>query len=227
MKTAIFSDVHGNLPALRAFVDHTRHDVDAYVCLGDIVNYGPWNDECLELVFSLPNIVVLEGNHERLFLGTEDIRHEIPLVQHFYRHSIACFTNHDLIRGLPLEYEIDGFTCVHTIDGKRIYENTPIEIDRNYVIGHTHHAFSIVRSGHRIVNCGSIGQNRRDISRPSYALLDLDRGSICLEELSYDVGKLFTEMKRRGYGQECLDYYWSKLPRGADSCAIPRACRGG
>lgn len=212
MRIAIFSDVHGNLPALQAFVDYTARKVDAYVCLGDIVNYGPWNDECLELVFSLPDIIVLEGNHERLFLGAEDIGHEIPLVQDFYRHSVAGFTRSDLIRGLPTEYEIGGFTCTHTIDNKRIYRDTSIEIDRNYVIGHTHHAFDITRSGHRIVNCGSNGQNRKDVSRSSYALMDLDLGSISLNEISYDVGKLIAEMERRGYRRNCLDYYRSKLP---------------
>jgi predicted phosphodiesterase len=216
VRIAIFSDIHGNLPALEAFVDQTARDVDAYVCLGDIVNYGPWNDECLELVFSLPHIVVLEGNHERLFLGEEDISHEISLVQDFYRHSIARFTRIDLIRGLPLEYEIGGFTCTHTIQNKRIYQDTSIEIDRNYVIGHTHHAFDITCFEHRIVNCGSIGQNRRDVSLSSYALMDLDFGSISLKEFPYDSGKLITELERRGYGRNCLDYYRSKLPgRGA------------
>ena len=220
MRVAIFSDVHGNLPALQAFVDHTAGEVDAFVCLGDIVNYGPWNDECLELVFSLPNVAVVEGNHERLFLGVEDINHEIQLVQNFYRHSIASFSRRELITGLPSKHEIGGFTCTHTIDNKRIYRDTSIEIDRNYVIGHTHHAFDITCSGHRIVNCGSVGQNRKDISRSSYALIDLEQGSISLKEFPYDVGKLIAEMERQGYGRDCLDYYKSKLPKGSVSAAF-------
>jgi len=215
MRIAVFSDVHGNLPALEAFVKHTLRRVDAYVCLGDIVNYGPWNDECLELAFSLPNVVVLEGNHEKLFLGEEDVSHEIPLVQDFYRYCVARFTRRDLIEGLPTESELGGFCCVHTIGNQRIYQDTAIAIDRNYIIGHTHHAFDVVRSGYRIVNCGSIGQNRRDISRSSYALMDLDSGSVVLNECSYDVRKLMAEMERRGYGQNCLDYYRSKLPVAA------------
>ena len=72
MRLAIFSDVHGNLPALELFVADTERVVDGYVCLGDVVNYGPWSDECVELVCSLPNIIYLEGNHERMFLGEED-----------------------------------------------------------------------------------------------------------------------------------------------------------
>ena len=62
VRVAVFSDVHGNLPALEVFVKSTRGQVDMYVCLGDVVDYGPWNDECLEMTMGLPNIVLLEGN---------------------------------------------------------------------------------------------------------------------------------------------------------------------
>ena len=211
-RVAVFGDIHGNLPALEAFVKHASRDVDGYLCLGDIVNYGPWNDECVELVFSLPGIVVLEGNHERLFLGLDDIHEEIALVQEFHRHSIKSFTRRDLIGDLPVQHVVGGFTCTHTIEDKRIYADTDIAIDRNYVIGHTHHAFDVVRSGHRLINCGSIGQNRRDLSRLNYAVIDCRDESIALHEQPYDVRLLIAEMKRRNYGANCLDYYRSKLP---------------
>jgi predicted phosphodiesterase len=70
---AILSDVHGNLPALEKFLKSTKYIADTYICLGDVVNYGPWNDECLEFVHSLPGVVLLEGNHERLFLGVDEM----------------------------------------------------------------------------------------------------------------------------------------------------------
>src|SRR5512136_1600072 len=85
MLVAILSDIHANLPALEKFVASTQGVAEAYICLGDVINYGPWNDECLELLYSLPNVVVLEGNHERLFLGADQIADELPLVQAFYR----------------------------------------------------------------------------------------------------------------------------------------------
>ena len=38
---AIFSDVHGNLPALEAVLaDSRERGVDAVYCLGDLVGYG-------------------------------------------------------------------------------------------------------------------------------------------------------------------------------------------
>jgi predicted phosphodiesterase len=171
MRIAIFSDVHGNLPALEAFVQTTRESTDMYVCLGDVVNYGPWNDECLEMVLGLPGIVLLEGNHERLFLGNETVSNLLPLVQQFYDHSIQQFTRRDLISNLPLEYQLEGFVCRHTIADRRIYHNTDITVDRHYIIGHTHHAFDIKRDGYRIINCGSVGQNRGRLDYLSYAVM--------------------------------------------------------
>ncbi|WP_416357618.1 metallophosphoesterase family protein [Aureimonas phyllosphaerae] len=212
MRVAVFSDVHGNLPALEAFVAATAREVDAYLCLGDVVNYGPWSDDCLELIVSLPNSILLEGNHERLFLGLDPVAHEIPLVRQFYEHASARFERADLIRDLPLSTDLGGFTCIHTIDGQRVFRDTDIEIDRDYLIGHTHHAFDVRRSGKRIVNCGSLGQNRKELSRASYAVMDLPSGDISLREIDYPWQRLLAEMEARSYAQVCLDYYRSKLP---------------
>ncbi|MAH67454.1 MAG: phosphoesterase, partial [Phycisphaerae bacterium] len=42
MRTALISDIHGNLDALQVVLaDVDRRGVDEIVCLGDIVGYGP------------------------------------------------------------------------------------------------------------------------------------------------------------------------------------------
>jgi putative phosphoesterase len=210
MIIAILSDVHGNLPALEKFVQSTKQIADSYLCLGDVVNYGPWNDECLELVHSLPGIVLIEGNHERLFLGTEPIQAEIPLVQEFYEHSIKYFTRGDLISGLPTSYELDSFICTHTIDGRKVYVNTDIEVTRNYIIGHTHQQYSISRSGKLIVNPGSIGQNRGRIELLNYALYETASGKVTLCEEPSPIDQFIAELVARGYPERCIDYYRNK-----------------
>ena len=43
MKSAIISDIHGNLPALEKLIKNTQF-VDRYVILGDVVNYGTWSN---------------------------------------------------------------------------------------------------------------------------------------------------------------------------------------
>lgn len=65
MRLAIFSDIHGNLEALEAFVAHAaQQHIDRYMCLGDIVGYGANPNECIDLIRSLPKINLVLGNHD-------------------------------------------------------------------------------------------------------------------------------------------------------------------
>jgi predicted phosphodiesterase len=210
MRVAVFSDVHGNLIALERFVQVTRNEVDTYLCLGDIVNYGPWNDECLELIRQLPGITVLEGNHERLFLGADDLERESPLVQDFYRHSREFFSRPEWIAGLPRQITLGRFECSHTIDGRSIYADTPIEIGHDCIIGHTHHQFHIERSGFWIVNPGSVGQNRKWIDMADYSIVDTATKEIQLCSVGYDIDLFLTELRQRGYPERCSAYYSGK-----------------
>ena len=209
---AVFSDVHANLPALDAFLAATRATADAYLCLGDVVNYGPWNDESLEAVTALPGCVLLEGNHERLFNGTEPVTREIPLVQDFYASSVRFFSRRDLIAGLPQEHMLGTFLCTHTIQGARIFPDTSIAVERDYMLGHSHHQFMIERSSHVIVNPGSVGQNRRCIDVAEYALYDSETRRIQLCEAQYSGDLFLSELRSRNYPQSCIEYY-SRKPR--------------
>lgn len=211
MRYALFADVHGNLPALETFVRATRGKVDAYVCLGDVVNYGPWGNECVTMVRSLPGSIYLEGNHERLFLGVEDVAHEIPLVKAFYEHSRPLFTMESSIRDLPREHQLGPFVCTHTIDGnRRIYADSPVSITANYIIGHSHHQFHRQCDGFQLVNCGSIGQNRGYIDLVQYAIFDAEHSSISLHSEPYPVDAFVAELEVRGYPGECIAYLRNK-----------------
>lgn len=65
MKRAIISDIHGNLAALDAVLDHIRpQQVDEIFCLGDIVGYGPDPCECLDRVIENCTVCLL-GNHDQ------------------------------------------------------------------------------------------------------------------------------------------------------------------
>ena len=72
MIQGLISDIHGNYAALRAVID----DMDALgaeriICLGDVVGYGPFPGECLDLVRRCG--AVLLGNHEEaLLFGAEN-----------------------------------------------------------------------------------------------------------------------------------------------------------
>jgi predicted phosphodiesterase len=210
MKIAVFADVHGNLPALNCFLDFVRNKVDGYLCLGDVVDYAPWNDECLEKIYNLPNLSYIQGNHERLFLGEENLEHEVDLVKKFYLASNLHFTRIDLISNLPLSKEIGLFTAVHTIDNQSIYPDSIINFDKNYFIGHSHHQFSIEKNGFRLVNPGSVGQNRGFINLVEFAIYDIDKNTILFNKLRYEVDSVIRKMEELNYPFECIQYYKNK-----------------
>jgi len=212
MKYAIFSDIHANLPALEAFVEATQDTADGYVCLGDVVDYGPWNDECLDLVLSLPGIVLLEGNHERMFSGTESIEGKPPLAHLFYQTSRRYFTRETVLRDLPNFVKVGDFGAQHTIGDLRLYADTPLlEVVGKHFIGHSHYQFRRdFPGGGVLVNCGSVGQNRRRIDLVNYAIYDTATGAVRLEERPYPLHRFIDELRRRDYPPECIAYYLRK-----------------
>ncbi|MDH5643431.1 MAG: metallophosphatase family protein [Gemmatimonadota bacterium] len=65
MRLALFSDVHANLPALRAVLAdvETRSDIDAAYHLGDLVGYAPWPNETVDLI-ARHGITGVSGNYD-------------------------------------------------------------------------------------------------------------------------------------------------------------------
>jgi hypothetical protein len=199
------------------FVDATRGKVDRYVCLGDVVDYGPWNDECLDLVLSLPGIVLLEGNHERLFSGADSIEGHPPLARQFFRASRECFSRESALDGLPNFVRVGDYGAQHTIGDLRLYPDTPmLEVRGKHLVGHSHYQFRRdFPEGGVLVNCGSVGQNRRRIDTINYAIHDTATGAMRLEERPYDIGQFLEELRRRHWPAECIAYYVRKLREAA------------
>jgi len=218
LKLAIFSDVHGNLPALEAMVVDAG-EVDGYICLGDLVNYGPWSDECVELAVGLRNCVYLNGNHEEAF-ATGEYPGSNPVVQAFFDRCYARFTRFDEISGLPTSFQLGGFEFRHTIQERYVYPDSEINLDANYVIGHSHHQFVIADSGHLLVNPGSVGQNRKYINIVNYATLETESMTFEGRALVHDIDLLIGEMRRLNYPETCLAYYEGKERWSAGS-AVP------
>lgn len=72
MRYGIISDIHANLEALDIVLRRLK-DVDAYICLGDIVGYGPDPEECIAAVRALPGLKCVVGNHDLACIGKYDI----------------------------------------------------------------------------------------------------------------------------------------------------------
>jgi diadenosine tetraphosphatase ApaH/serine/threonine PP2A family protein phosphatase len=73
MRIALLSDVHGNLPALRAVLeDVDAANVEEIWCLGDLVGYGAEPNGCISLARERCDLV-LAGNHDLVVTGAISI----------------------------------------------------------------------------------------------------------------------------------------------------------
>lgn len=208
MKILIYSDVHGNLPAFEAMLNDAG-PCDQYICLGDLVNYGPWSNECVDLALSLPGSVLLMGNHEEAFIqgyypGSN------PLVKRFFAVTVIDFQRHEAIKNFIPAHSLGIYKCRHTIADSYIYPDTTITLDANYIIGHSHHQFKYNSDGYTLYNAGSVGQNRKTIKYLNYLLYDDKTGEVSMRSLAYPFEILINEMKKRMYPDECIEYYLSK-----------------
>lgn len=79
MRIAILSDIHANLSALQSVLKdiHERAEIDAYILLGDIVNYGMCPNEVIAELEQLdkPILANIWGNHECAMVDDSQLSH--------------------------------------------------------------------------------------------------------------------------------------------------------
>jgi len=205
-------DVHGNLLSLEKLFKIEGGNYDLLICHGDIVNYGPWGNECVELLRLKKNAILLKGNHEDDFIkkqysGTH------PVAKAFFNFCMPNFLYFDYLNTLSVEYKLDMFTIQHTILDKYIFKDTLIKensISQNYIIGHSHQQYERFIGNYRIINTGSLGQNREYINIANYIIYDCESQLIEYKFFQFDIDKLVNKMESMNYEPICLDYYKQK-----------------
>ena len=208
MKIVVFGDVHGNLPALELMVDDAKK-VDQYICLGDVVNYGPWSNECVQFIAELGNCIKIKGNHEDYFIdGKCDAKHF--LVQEFFSFCYDNFEEKLLLKEYKKASLIEDYLLCHTIEERYIYHDSIINLENNYFIGHSHQQFKIESNGYVLYNPGSVGQNRQFINEINYMIYDTKSNNVDFRSLLYDVDIVIKQMSKMSYPEICLDYYRNK-----------------
>lgn len=208
MLTLIYSDVHGNLIAFEHMLKQ-HNDIDAFICLGDLINYGPWSNECVDLALSLNNSVILKGNHEQEMLDSKFSKGS-ALIKKFATSALANFERFDEISQFKSEHQFESFSCKHTILNEYIFPDSKPHLDKNYLIGHSHYQFEYCYKGFRLINVGSVGQNRQYINMIEYAIYNSETCVIELKSVKYDIGILIKQMRECKYDEECINYYQSK-----------------
>lgn len=113
MKLAVFSDVHGNLQALKKVLEQIREkNADLTIFLGDIFQRGNEEFECLDLLKE-SGIICLKGNCELYAEHGVDVDPDVEHLRDYYDGIRKRITTKQMefIRQMPLFYETE--CCGH------------------------------------------------------------------------------------------------------------------
>lgn len=227
-KIAIFSDIHGNLEALKAVIaDSTSCGATNFACLGDVVGYGPNPGRCIALIQKI-GCVCVKGNHdddastnrdlsnlsleaqeslawtrERLSSAQKQWLGGLPYTRRLGRNQIVHATNHS-----PQDwaYVRNKFDASIVMDGQK----SPV-----CFFGHTHVPVIYQKKGNNIkrfepqkmsfdmdarylVNVGSVGQPRDGVPQACYVLFDSTTHEIEFRRLSYNINGVVESIKKAG-----------------------------
>lgn len=232
MKIAIISDLHSNIEALQACLGKARaQKVTHYVCLGDIIGYGPDPSATLEQVRNLPNVVVIRGNHEEALFTSyyKGLRQHIQQTIDWTKSQLSE-EQLQYLQALPYQANVAGMTMVHASADQPAKWSYLYNTDlaekcmqasgtRLTFVGHTHQpqiyfetpskeikcltpqpevAIPVYQHGRYVINVGSVGQPRDDISAASFAVYDTEQRELCFYRVAYDYNITAKKIIERG-----------------------------
>jgi len=208
MLICLLSDVHGNLPALEIVLQKTK-DIDLYISLGDVVNYGPWSNECVDLLGGINQKIVLLGNHEENFISKK-YRGINTISKTFHEFCITKFSRFSEIKFYQESCTILNYKIIHTIDNQVIFPDSNIALNQNIIIGHSHKQYITCIDGYKIINPGSVGQNRTYINEINYMVWNTEKDQFKKHSIVYNVDLVINKMESMKYPEKCVDYYKNK-----------------
>ncbi|MDR6371964.1 putative phosphodiesterase [Chryseobacterium bernardetii] len=211
IQIAVFSDVHGNLPALEVVLkDIEKRGIRQRFCLGDLVDFAPWGNEVIEKIRSL-NIPCLMGNHDERIAFNIPV---VPLAKHSGEETNARFIaidhskkhiteeNKKFLSELPfhlkLNYKVgekhwniqlvhsslsSNDTYLYESEKDEIFTDTLIDSKSDVIVmGHTHLSFKKQFENKTwAINCGSVGRSKEENRLASYVIFTLDEEKITPE----------------------------------------------
>jgi predicted phosphodiesterase len=219
---AVFADVHGNAPALRAVLNDIdrRGDISHIYCLGDMIAIGPDTNEVLEILFARSNLSMITGNHEEAVLrvlqglhpgspGTEAI-HQAWIAERIapeYASQIRALPTvlTPTIEGqklLLLHYHQDAEGKLLPVDRLPSLEKLEEQYAQSDAVavcfGH-HHPRHFFRSERRYyVNPGALGCHDRPEARYAVLTCATDGVRVAMHDIPYDNRAFLASYERLG-----------------------------
>lgn len=221
MRIALFADIHGNLPAFEAVLNHSAtQQVDQICILGDVVVGSPDSAACWALATSL-GCPMLRGNHER-YVGHYGTPHADPAWRSLQygpvQWAVAQFSEEerqailDLPRMLILEgapelllvhasLRSDADTIAPYTPDSELQEMFPDTAATLILRGHNHVGQVRLWNDQQIVTVGSVGLPLDGYPTAQYCILEQrrDRWYIIHQAVAYDVDATLRQFVQSGY----------------------------
>ncbi len=170
MRLMIFSDIHGNIGALEAVLAHSQDKgIHRYICLGDIVGYGPHPNECISRVKRLKNCRSVAGNHDLAALWETSPYGMSPDAKEAILWTMDQLTpqNKIFLQSLPDRIDFYGMSFAHAnpynprgwryvTDRKYALRSFAGTQSRLSFIGHSHRPLLITRKNLLMVDFTSV-----------------------------------------------------------------------
>ncbi len=234
-RIAVFSDIHANYHALKAVLAEIDElSVDRFYCCGDIIGYGAFPNECVDLLRE-KGCPIVAGNHDHASLLKTDINYfnEAAKSAVMWTREVLTEENIEFVDSLPMIYEDGDFTFVHsspknpsewnyilTMGDARI--NFQFFKTRFCFIGHSHQPFIIENENDKLfcpskpdivlsdtkrylVNVGSVGQPRDRNPSASFVLCDLNENILEIRRVDYDLKSAQEAIIKSGLPKELAE----------------------
>ena len=151
MRYGVFSDIHSNLEALESVLAAFKKEkIQSFLCLGDIVGYGPNPNECVQKLCGLKKIQFTAGSHDYAAVGMK----EMTWFNNFASRSLVWTKrrlreeNRNFLMRLPRLVESSLFTMAHgsprdpideyLLTARQFLDNQEFFRTPICFIGHTH-----------------------------------------------------------------------------------------
>ncbi len=211
MRLALFSDIHGNLVALKAVLaDIEARGVDDIICLGDVATLGPRPHEVIALIRELDCPCII-GNHDAFMLDPDLIHTytKVPIVIEsvdWCREQLSA-DELDFFKGFVPSLRIAlpdgrGLFIYHATPRSHMEDllatTPPEQVDEMLaghdealmIGGHTHIQMFRQHRGRLLINPGSVGlpfkeytagQAPEVLPHAEYAIIQADEDAVSVE----------------------------------------------
>lgn len=116
MRFALLSDIHSNLQALDACLEHARQQqVQRFMVLGDLVGYGANPSEVVDRIRLLTEegAEVLQGNHDAMAVAPPPMVTTMGDATALWTHNQLSTTQRLWLQQLPMTLHHDALLLVH------------------------------------------------------------------------------------------------------------------